>query len=35
MSEEIFKEKFFSQHDNENKQLQEENEQLRKGNEQF
>ena len=36
MSEEIFKEeKFFTQHDVENKQLKEENEQLRKENEQL
>ena len=36
MSEEIFKEeKFFIQHDIENKQLKEENEQLRKENEQL
>ena len=35
-SEEIFKEeKFFTQHDVENKQLKEENEQLRKENEQL
>ena len=34
-SEEIFKEKFFTQHNVENKQLKEENEQLRKENEQF
>ena len=36
MSEEIFKEeKFFTQHDVENKQLKEENKQLRKENEQL
>ena len=32
MSEEIFKEKIFTQYDVENKQLKEENEQLRKNN---